>query len=126
MFNMNFTRSEKGSNDWILEKFAKIIFLPSSLYVFFFFLISYKSVGVTFYLNLFFASAINLSAMMLFMSSGVFLAYLRFKAILLDYITCYHTIMVLKVIFIAVNTFFFTFVFLSFIYFNFIILITTP
>jgi succinate dehydrogenase hydrophobic anchor subunit len=120
-----FKKSVSGSDDWIKEKFAKIIFLPSSLYVFVFFLLSYKLTHVSFYLNLFFTSLLNVSALILMLSSGLLLAYIRFKAILNDYVKCSHLKLLLRILFIAFNTFFFTFTVLSFIYFNFIISIST-
>jgi succinate dehydrogenase hydrophobic anchor subunit len=120
-----FAKSGKGSNNWILEKFAKIIFIPSTLYVFFFFLLSYKVNGSIFYVNLFFIDLINISILFMLMLSGFLLSYLRFGAVLEDYIKSPHTRIIIKILFIAFNIFFFTFTFITFIYFNFIISITT-
>jgi succinate dehydrogenase hydrophobic anchor subunit len=78
-----------------------------------------------FYLNLFFINILNICVLALFMISGVLLSFLRFKAIIEDYIPNSHKRMVLKILFIALNIFLFTFTFFTFIYFNFVISITT-
>ena len=120
-----FSASGKGSGKWMLEKIAKFIFLPSALYVFFYLLLSYKITGLGFYLNLFFVNLVNISILALFMLSGGLLAFLRFNAVMEDYVKSFHARTMLNVLFIAFNIFFFTFAFFSFIYFNFIISVTT-
>ena len=120
-----FTKSDAGSKAWIVEKFAKIIFVPTALYVFFYILLSYKITKMPFYIDLFFVNLLNISVLALLMVSGIAIAYLRFNAILLDYVKSHHKRIVLKTLFIAFNIFFFTFVFFTFIYFNFLISITT-
>jgi succinate dehydrogenase hydrophobic anchor subunit len=113
-----------GSGEWVLEKFAKLIFLVSALYVFLAFLLSYKEYNIPFYFNLFFAKTINLTALIMLMASGFCLAYLRFKAILLDYVPNSHARIIIRGIFILANSFFLIFAILSFVYFHFIILLS--
>lgn len=117
--------SSKGSNNWFLEKISSLLLLLSALYIFFYFLFSYKITGLQFYLNLFFINLFNISILSIFMISGGLLSYLRFKAILDDYIKSSNTKMLLKIIFIGFSIFSFTFLFFTFTYFNFIISITT-
>jgi succinate dehydrogenase hydrophobic anchor subunit len=119
------TNSGEGSENWVIEKFAKAFFLPSSLYIFFYFLLSYKLTGLQFYLNLFFVNLLNISVMAMFMLSGGVLAILRFRAIIEDYIKGSHKRMLLRILFTGFNIFSFTFLFFTFIYFNFIISITS-
>ncbi len=114
-----------GSNSWVMEKFAKFAFIPTALYLFFYMLLSYKMTKMPFYIDLFFANLLNICVALLFMVSGFTLAYIRFNAILLDYIKSSHKRTVLKILFTIFNIFFFTFVFFTFIYFNFLISITT-
>lgn len=119
------TKSKKGSTNAMLEKMASIMLIPSAFYIFFYFLLSYKLTGLQFYLNLFFVNLINISVAFVFMASGGLLAYLRFGAVLDDYIKSVHTKLLIKTLFLFFNIFFFTFVFFTFIYFNFVISITT-
>jgi succinate dehydrogenase hydrophobic anchor subunit len=125
MKKSDFMKSSHGSTDWFLEKFSKITFLPTALYIFFYFLLSYKLTHLQFYLNLFFINIVNIAIFTLFAISGGLLSYLRFKAILEDYVKSFHKKVLLKIFFINFNIFVFTFVFFTFIYFNFVISITT-
>lgn len=120
-----FTKFGEGSGNWVCEKFAKVLFFPSALYIFFYFLLSYKLTLLAFYLNLFFVNLVNLSIMAVFMLSGGLLASLRFKAILEDYVKGSHKRMLFRILFTGFNIFSFTFIFFTFIYFNFIISITS-
>ncbi len=120
-----YSKSSKGSGVWFVEKFAKTLFIPTSLYIFFYFLLSYTLTGLQFYLNLFFINIINIAIFSLLAVSGGVLSYLRFKAILDDYVKSFHKKTILKIIFISFNIFVFTFVFFTFIYFHFVISITT-
>lgn len=117
--------SYKGSVFWSLEKIFKMLFVPSCLYIFIYFLLSYKLTGYPIYLNLFFTNLLNIGVMSIFMVSGISLSFLRFKAILEDYVRSFHLKLMLQVLFIGFNIFSFTLIFFAFIYLNFVISITT-
>ena len=118
-------KSGSGSEVWVAEKMMAIMLVPSALYIFFYFLLSYKLTGLQFYLNLFFVNLLNICVAFIFMLSGGVLSYLRFGAILNDYIKSSHAKLIAKVIFLFFNIFFFTFVVFTFMYFNYVISITT-
>lgn len=118
-------KSKSGSTSWILEKISSIMFIPCALYIFCYFLLSYKLTGMQFYLNLFFVNFLNIAVTFVFLISGGVLSFLRFSTILNDYIKSEHKKLIVKVLFLFFNIFFFTFVFFTFIYFNFVISITT-